>query len=83
MQSIKGVPVTQSQAEVYSVLSKHGPLGDEALVPLVQIVSEAPSKSPSGIRSRRHELVQLGLVDEERRYTRPSGGRAISIFEVV
>lgn len=59
--TIKGKSVTRGQADVYSVIAAHGPLPDHALVPLAQHMV-AIHQSSSGIRTRRRELQQKGLV---------------------
>lgn len=79
-QTIKGKRVTPGQAEVYSVLSRYGPLPDHALVPLAQHVVQL-HQSSSGIRSRRAELEDLELIREAGTVRMPSGRRA-RMFEV-
>lgn len=81
MQKIKGIAVTDSQAEVYSVLKTYGPVPDHALVPLAQHVS-AVHLSSSGIRSRRVELLRKGLVKQNGTTTTGSG-RTANIFQAV
>lgn len=78
MTKIKGINVTDSQAAVYNVL-RHFPRGlaDNALVPLAQHQMGIRQAS-SGIRTRRAELVDLGLViDTNRRVRTPSGRKAV------
>lgn len=76
MQKIKGIRVTDAQAEVYSVLKQYGPLPDHALVPLTQHVA-GKHQSSSGIRTRRRELLTAGLVRETAdQITMPSGRHA-------
>lgn len=67
--------MTHSQEAVLAVLTKHGPLPDHALVPIVQHV-EGHRMSSSGIRSRRAELVDQGFVVEVDDMKMPSGRRA-------
>ena len=58
--------VRLSQAAVARVLKTFGPLTDEDLVLLyeqVRLLNHLPAQSPSGIRTRRAELVRLGLVE--------------------
>lgn len=78
---INGKRVTPSQAEVYAVLELYGPLPDHALVPLAQHVVQT-HQSSSGIRSRRAELVDLGLVRETDRRVKMPSGRNARTFEV-
>lgn len=76
MQRIGNVSVTDNQAEVYNVLREFGPLPDVALVPLAQHVMNS-RQSSSGIRSRRAELEDVGLVrDTGQKFVMPSGRRA-------
>lgn len=70
---IKGINITPNQAEVYKVLDQFGPLPDVALVPLAQHVMNS-RQSSSGIRSRRAELEDKGLViNTGGKFKMPSG----------
>lgn len=42
-----------------ATFGKHGPMTDEQLV---ERYSGEPKQSPSGLRTRRHELVELGEI---------------------
>lgn len=64
--------MTAAQNTVLDVLSKHGPLPDHALVPLVQHVAQARMSS-SGIRTRRDELVKAKMVKQTGTMRMPSG----------
>ena len=55
--------LTTNQTEVLLALRKFGPLTDHDLVPICLHVLDS-NQSTSGIRSRRHELVELGIVRE-------------------
>lgn len=72
---VKGVKLTTAQAEVYTTLKKYGPLPDHALVPLAQHVATV-HQSSSGIRTRRHELEDYGLVTEVGKVVTGSGRKA-------
>lgn len=74
---IKGIAVTNAQAAVYSVLKQFGSKGlpDHALVPLAQHVM-GEHQASSGIRTRRAELVRLGLAIEDGKVTTSSGRKA-------
>jgi hypothetical protein len=77
MPTIKGVEVTERQAEVYRVMrSVRRPVADHALVPLAQHMSSV-HQSSSGIRSRRAELTQKGLVIPTGSTTTGSGRKAV------
>lgn len=83
MIQINGVTVTPAQKAVYDVL-RHFPKGlaDNALVPLAQHQMHI-GQSSSGIRTRRSELVELGLViDTNRRVLTPKNRKA-TVYGVV
>lgn len=67
--------MTTSQETILTVLKQHGPIPDHALVPLVQHVAQARMSS-SGIRSRRAELVEQGVVKQVDEIKMPSGRMA-------
>jgi hypothetical protein len=68
--------VRESQRAVHRLLLLYGPATDERLVHLAELT--ALHISPSGLRTRRHELVALGLVqDTGHRAVMDSGRRAI------
>jgi hypothetical protein len=73
--------VTTSQETVLTILQQHGPLPDHALVPLVQHVAQARMSS-SGIRSRRAELVDQGVIEAVDEIKMPSG-RMAQVWGVV
>lgn len=71
-----------SQEAVLRLLRELGEMSDDLLVERYQAVAEEGNvsrQSPSGIRSRRSELVELGLVRDSGRKVilEPSGRRAI------
>ena len=71
-QSQTPAKLRESQKTVYRRLFRHGPMTDTDLVRVVA------GLSPSGIRTRRRELVDLGLVvDTGDRVTLPSGRKSI------
>lgn len=54
-----------SQSAVHQLIAAFGPMSDERLCHFYEVFQEAwglPPQSASGIRSRRAELVRLGLV---------------------
>lgn len=81
MKNIKGVEVTDNQAEVYRVLKEFGPLPDVALVPLAQHVMNS-RQSSSGIRSRRAELEDKVLVRDTGSIFKMPSGRHARVFAV-
>ena len=70
-----------TQEAVLAVLRFHGPIDDRTLVDIYEMLAESgvqPRQSPSGIRSRRHELVVAGkVVDTGERVKLASGRNAI------
>ena len=59
--SIEGL--TARRQAVLEVLRRYGPLTDEELVGIYEEKRVLPPQSPSGIRTRRNELVRAGLVE--------------------
>ena len=60
--TVNGIKLTRGQSDVYAVFKEYGvALPDHALVPLAQHAMKV-NQSSSSIRSRRHELAELGLV---------------------
>ena len=60
-----GVPtrsLTNAQAAVLSHLLQNGPQTDEVLVETYEPRGSRPRQAPSGLRTRRNELVELGFV---------------------
>lgn len=73
--------VTETQDYILRVLRR--PRADFQLVEAYRAYKRAPRASESGIRSRRAELVERGLVvDSGARVIMPSGRRAI-VWEAV
>jgi len=64
--------MTASQQAVLNAVKQYGPITDAALVPLMQHLDQAKMSS-SGIRSRRAELVEKGLVTACDTIKMPSG----------
>lgn len=78
--NINGVPVSPAQAEVHRVLSGFPEgLPDHALVPLAQHVSGLHLSS-SGVRTRRKELTDVGLVKSTRRTVTTASGRPATVW---
>jgi hypothetical protein len=72
--------MTKTQKDIYQIIEQYGPISDQVLVPMAQHI--AKYKSSSGIRSRRAELADKGLLREAGRITLPSGRRAAT-WEIV
>lgn len=76
--------VTRKQAAVWGVILLYGPITDEAIAGRyaswhAKDPTQCPPQSPSGLRTRRAELVAAGLVqDSGLRRTLSSGRRGIA-----
>ena len=68
--------LTQKQQQILDVLTAHGPMTDE------QLVFALPRWSPSGVRSRRAELVERGLVENSGATTLTRMGNRTIIWKV-
>ena len=69
------VRVTEGQAEVLDFFMMWGPMPDHLMVSMAEGISTR--QSPSGLRTRRAELVTKGLLVWAERWVRlPSGRRA-------
>jgi len=72
--SVKDITATQE----YVLKALRKPRNDSELVEAFRSLRTAPRASESGIRSRRSELVNLGLVvDSGRRIKTPAGRNSI------
>ena len=80
--SISEEALTDSQLIVQWILSNYGPMTDEQIAWWYKDREFAKSVSPSGLRSRRSELVRWGLV--ERCGTgKTASGRDCAIWKVI
>lgn len=70
-QSVLGI--RQSQAHVYETLSRYGPLIDDELIEALR--ARGIKMSPSGARTRRKELGDLGLVEDSDEKGKTESGR--------
>lgn len=77
--SVQGI--TELQARIYDLLREHGPMTDVDLIARYRSRHDWPAATDSGIRTRRHELVELrqvvkiGVACE-----RGKGGRAHTLW---
>jgi hypothetical protein len=74
--------MTDSQKAVLKVVIDYGPLPDHALVPLTQHVAGV-HQSSSGIRTRRAELSEFGLVEATGDYIKMPSGRRAAVWGAV
>jgi len=72
--------IRESQQIILSLLRTFGPHYDEQLIELVTLHSPIPM-SPSGVRTRRAELVDKGLVRDSRQRARTASGRQTIVWE--
>lgn len=78
---MKTPKLTTAQSEVLNVFQTYGvPLPDHALVPLAQHAVRV-HQSSSGIRTRRRELTDLGLLKRSGT-TKTGSGRAAGVYEI-
>lgn len=76
--SIAADQLRDSQRAVLDVLRHHGPIDDHTLEGIYGMLDQLPPQSVSGLRTRRRELVERGLVaDTGERVKLPSGRTAI------
>lgn len=68
--------LTPGQAEVYPVLKRFGPVIDADLISITRHVAHS-DQSHSGIRTRRHELAEIGLAEPAGFERTKSGRKAI------
>jgi hypothetical protein len=71
--SISPTKIRESQAFVLGLLVHYGPMTDAGLLGYAEL--SRPRVSPSGIRTRRSELVTQGLVGDTGRRVRLETGR--------
>jgi hypothetical protein len=82
--SIEDLP--ERRRSVYGVLAEYGPLTDEALAEVYGGLADeglVPPQSPSGLRTRRSELVRSDLVVDSGERGETSTGRAAVVWAVV
>ena len=73
--SLASDKIRGAQSAVLRFLRRNGPMEDERLV---KIYNGDPPQSPSGLRTRRAELVKKGLIaDSGKRIVTKSGRKAI------
>jgi len=83
--SIDEAKVTKLQKRIYDFLRYAGPMTDEELVNAYLLWTDVVGEgyaSPSGIRSRRHELVNLGLVCDTGTRAKLRSGRQAIVWKV-
>lgn len=82
--SISQDSMRETQRMVLAILERYGPSCDEDIATYAAQLTEHegwPRQSPSGLRSRRAELVAAGLVRDSGERTRTSTGRQTIVWE--
>lgn len=74
--------ISETQRAILQLLRK-GPMTDEALIRLYRAQRNFPLASDSGIRSRRADLVKLGLVEDSGLTNKTQFGRLAVLWKVV
>ena len=69
-----------AQVEVYRLFEKAGPMSDEMLLSVAS--AENVGQTPSGLRTRRSELVEAGLVVDTGRKGKTSTGHSTIIWDL-
>ncbi len=80
--SISVDDLRESQRRVWRVIHNWGPLTDTDLCRLYRETVPAPKQSDSGLRTRRRELVDAGLVFDSQRQQQLASGRWSIMWEV-
>lgn len=73
----------ESQHTILSLFEQHGPMEDELLIKWAGGYAAGRKMSVSGIRTRRSELVRLGLVRDSGKRARLPSGRHSIIWEAI
>lgn len=77
--------IRETQANILEVLERYGPSCDEEIAIYFQQLASLqdwPRQSPSGLRSRRAELVSAGLVKDSGERTKTASGRQTIVWEL-
>lgn len=84
--SIPEDQLRQSQAAVLAALREFGPATDETLAERYKarrLQVDWPLQSPSGLRTRRHELTEAGYVEDSGRLEKLPSNRWSIVWQVV
>lgn len=83
--SISVDKMRETQKVILDILDRFGPACDEDIAVMarqLESLGEAPKQSPSGLRSRRAELVTAGLVRDSGERAKTSSGRQTIVWEL-
>ena len=73
--------IRESQADVLTVIRKYGPISDEGMIHAYRVMG-LPWQSESGLRTRRSELVALGVVGDSGERMRTASNRQTVLWKV-
>ncbi len=76
--SVESGWITVAQGAILNRLRNDGPLTDERII--ARLRDQRVSISPSGARSRRAELVKLGLVEDSGKREKTASGRQTIVW---
>jgi len=79
--TIKVTNIRESQAKIWSILAKVGAMTDEGI--LEAMIKRGWLISPSGCRTRRHELCELGLVEHSGNYSKTIMGNRSRVWRAL
>ncbi len=81
--SVSRRAMTRGRAAVLTVFRTLGPMTDEALLGVYDTKNIEPHQSESGLRTRRSELVKMGLLRDSGRVQANRNGRMCTVWEMV
>ena len=79
--AIKVTNIRESQAKIWSILAKVGAMTDEGI--LEAMIKRGWLISPSGCRTRRHELCELGMVEHSGNYSETAMGNRSRVWRAL
>lgn len=83
--SLSADRMRETQRVIVEILDRFGPACDEDIATYsrqLASLGEAPQQSPSGLRSRRAELVAAGIVRDSGERAKTTAGRSTIVWEL-
>lgn len=74
--------LTGKQMAVLRVFRRHGRMHDEDLLLAYDVTPDVPAQTESGLRTRRHELVEQGLLADSGRKATTDAGRPTIVWRI-